>query len=77
MTEDFSSAPLVVDGVTVTPTWPWSREYRAEVAAGMRATGKTHVSAHDAEQRYVEWFAAKHGLTHHQARQRIKGGAAA
>ena len=35
MSEDFSNAPLTVDGVTVTPTWRWSTEYRASVAAAV------------------------------------------
>ncbi len=75
MTEDFSSAPLVVDGVTVQPTWRWSKQYRADVAAELRAMGESHLSSHDAERRYVAWYAAEHGLTLDEARAKVRGAA--
>ncbi len=73
MTEDFSSAPLVVDGVTVQPTWRWSKQYRADVATELRAMGESHLSSHDAERRYVAWYAQEHGLGLEDARARVKG----
>lgn len=71
MSKDFSDAPLTVNGVTVKPAWAWSREYRAEVAEGMRQSGSSDLSAKDRERRYVEWFAAKNDLTEHQARKKL------
>ena len=73
---DFSSAPLTVDGVTVNPTWPWSKEYRASVAAELRRATKGDLSPREIKARYVAWYAEKHGLTLHQARVKIEGAAA-
>ena len=73
MAEDFSDAPLTVDGVTVKPSWPWSREYRAQVAAELRATSKSSLPPGEAERRYVEWYAQKHDLSVKEARLRVKG----
>ncbi len=76
MSQDFSDAPLTVDGITVTPTWAWSKQYRAEVADNMRLTGKSHIPPHERAGFYVQWYAEKHGLTMAGARQKIKGCAA-
>ena len=75
MTQEFSDAPLTVDGVTVKPTWAWSKQYRASVADSMRRTGTSDISPGEREQFYVEWYAAKHGLTHSQAWRKIEKGA--
>lgn len=75
MSEDFSDAPLTVNGITVKPTWPWSREYRASVAESIRRTGQTDLSPKERARRYVEWYAVKNGLTYQQARQKIMGAA--
>ncbi len=74
MSKDFSDAPLTVNGVTVKPKWKWSAQYRAEVADSMRQSGKNDLSPEDAEQRYVEWYAEKNGLTHDEARAQIFDG---
>ncbi len=71
MGKDFSNAPLTVDGVTVNPTWAWSTEYRASVAAELRHATKGDLSPEETEHRYVEWYADKHGLSLKQARLRI------
>ncbi len=73
MTEDFSSAPLVVDGVTVTPTWRWPKEYRATVAAELRRATNGDLAPEETERRYVAWYAAEHGLSLEAARVRVKG----
>ena len=73
MSKDFSDKPLTVDGVTVKPTWAWSREYRAQVTQQLRALGQTHVEASEAEGRYVEWYAQENQLTLDEARAKIKG----
>ncbi len=73
MTKPVSDAPLTVNGVTETPTWPWSKEYRAHVADTMRQNGKTHLGAGEADQRYVDWYAERHGVSVEVARQRIEG----
>ena len=72
MTDDFSDAPLTVDGSTVKPGWDWSNWYRDEVAENLRASGKSHVSDHDAEQRYIDWYADQHGLPRDEAQRRVK-----
>ena len=72
MSRDFSDAPLTVEGVTVKPTWPWSKQYRAEVAEGMRENGQSHLSTRDVKQRYVEWYAVENGLSEHQARKKLR-----
>ena len=72
MSKDTSDAPLTVDGVTVKPTWPWSKQYRAEVAEGMRQSGRGDLSVEEAEQRYVEWYAENNGMTEEEARHKIK-----
>ena len=56
MTKDFSDAPLIVDGITIKPTWAWSKQYRAAVAEGMRKTGHSDLSPYETERRYVEWY---------------------
>lgn len=71
MTQDFSDAPLTVNGITVKPTWPWSKTYRAEVAEGMKQSGKGDLSPKETERRYVEWYADQHGLSLSQAREKI------
>ena len=71
MTQDFSDQPLVIDGVTVKPTWPWSKEYRAEVAASMRQNGRSDLSPKERERRYIEWYAVENGLTYHQANKKL------
>ena len=73
MAEDFSDAPLTVDGVTVKPGWPWSREYREQVAAELRATSKSSLLPGEAERRYIDWYAQEHGLSPAEARLRVKG----
>ncbi|KKK85007.1 hypothetical protein LCGC14_2777610 [marine sediment metagenome] len=73
MSKDFSDAPLTVNGVTVKPTWLWSKRYRAEVAESMRQNGKSHLRTGEADQLYVEWYADQHGLTETEARRRIEG----
>jgi len=73
---DFSSAPLTVDGVTVNPTWPWSKEYRASVAAELRRATKCDLSPEETERRYVAWYAQEHGLSLDEARAKVKGEAA-
>jgi hypothetical protein len=73
MSRDFSDAPLTVNGITVKPTWPWSKQYRNEVAEGMRQNGSSHLRAGEADQRYVKWYADQHGLTEAAARRHIKG----
>ncbi len=73
MSKDFSDAPLTVNGVTIKPTWHWSAQYRAEVAEGMRQSGKGSLSIVETEQRYVAWYADKNGLTEAEARRRVKG----
>ncbi len=73
MSQDFSDAPLTVAGITVKPTWRWSAQYRAEVAEGMRQAGKGSLSIVETEQRYVEWYADRHGLTEAEARRRVEG----
>ena len=72
MTQDFSDEPLVVDGITIRPTWPWSREYREHVAEGMRAAGRPELSEKGRESRYIDWYAANYGLTTSDARQRVE-----
>lgn len=76
MSEDFSRAPLKVDGVTVQPTWAWSKEYRASVAAELRRATRSDLSPEEIECRYVAWYAQEHGLTFHEAREKVKGAAA-
>lgn len=71
MSQDFSDAPLTVDGITVRPDFPWSTNYRAHVAAQMREGGTSHLPASEREDRYVEWYADANGLTLEQARERI------
>ena len=73
MAEDFSSAPLTVDGVTVNPTWPWSKEYRASVAAELRRATKGDLSPEETERRYVKWYAQEHGLSLDVARVKVRG----
>ena len=73
MGEAFSSAPLTVAGVTVNPTWPWSKEYRAEVAAELRRATKGDLSPEETERRYVAWYAEEHGLSIEAARTKVKG----
>ena len=72
MTKDFSDAPLTVEGVTVKPTWPWSKQYRAEVAENMRLQGYSHIPPDEVACRYVEWYANKYGLTHKEVRKRLR-----
>ena len=68
MTKAFSDAPLTVNGITIKPKWKWSAQHRAEVAESMRQGGKSHLGWREAEQRYVQWYADRHGLTIQQAR---------
>ncbi len=75
MTKDFSDAPLTVNGITVQPKWQWSAQHRTDVADSMRQNAHSHLGWREAEQRYVEWYADKYGLTIDDARQRIEGGA--
>ena len=71
MSKDCSNAPLTVNGVTVKPTWPWSKQYRAEVAESMKQSGKGDLSPVEREGRYVAWYADQHGLSLSQAREKI------
>ncbi len=73
MSQDFSDSPLTVHGVTVQPTWPWSKQYRAVVAESMRRINRTDLSPEEAERRYIEWYAEKNGLTYQQAREKFDG----
>ena len=73
MGEDFSDAPLTVNGVTVNPTWPWSKEYRLHVADGMRRTGRSDLSPKEIKARYVAWYAQEHGLGLDEARAKVRG----
>ena len=73
MAQDFSDAPLTIDGVTVKPNWPWSARYRAEVADELRNATRGDLSIEETEQRYVSWYATEHGLSVKTARLRIKG----
>lgn len=66
-----SVKPLTVEGVTVTPTWPWSPEYRAHVKAEM-SSSRYALPPGEAAQRYIEWYAAEHGLSKEQARAKIE-----
>lgn len=72
MSNDFSDAPLTVAGVTVKPTWPWSPASRAEVAEGMRQSGKGDLTPKEIERRYVAWYADQHGLSLKRAREKIE-----
>lgn len=71
MSKDFSAEPLTVDGVTVKPTWPWSTQYRAEVAESMRQNVRYGLPTEETERRYVAWYADQHGLTLKRAREKI------
>ena len=73
MSADFSDAPLTVDGVTETPTWKWSTEYRATVAAELRRATLGDLTPQETERRYVAWYAAQHGLSIEDARAKIRG----
>ncbi len=73
MSKDFSNAPLVVDDVTIKPTWPWSRQYRAEVTSWIRASARSSISPEESGARYAAWYAEEHGLTLKEARERIEG----
>ncbi len=73
MTQNFSDAPLTVDGVTVKPTWKWSSTYRARVADELQRTTKSDLDLMQAESRYIAWYAQEHGLTLDAARVRVKG----
>ena len=72
MSKDFSAAPLTVNGTTVKPKWRWSAQHRAEVAEGMRQNSQSDIPPVEAERRYVEWYAAKHGLSIDVARRRVE-----
>ena len=72
MTQDFSDAPLIIDGITVKPKFRWSKQYRDHVAETMRATGKTDISESERNLRYIKWYAEKHELTRDEARRRVK-----
>ena len=72
MTQDFSDAPLIIDGITIKPKFRWSKQYRADVAEGMRATGQTDISESERESLYIKWYAEKHELTRDEARRRVK-----
>ena len=72
MTQDFSDAPLIIDGITVKPKFRWSKQYRADVAETMRATGQTDISESERESLYIKWYAAKNGLTRDEAKRRVK-----
>lgn len=76
MSKEFSDAPLTVNGITVRPSWPWSKEYRAEISASMRQAVSGALPLEERERRYVEWYAAQNGLTHEQARRKIMQGGA-
>lgn len=71
MSNDFSDAPLTIDGVTVKPTWPWSPAYRAVVAENMKQSRRSRFSPGGIATLYIEWYADQHGLTHEQAREKI------
>ena len=73
MAQDFSDAPLRVNGVTIKPTWAWSPQYRAEVANELRNATKGGFSPEEAEDRYIDWYARTHALDLIEARLRIKG----
>jgi hypothetical protein len=72
MTQDFSDAPLRVNGITIQPKSPWSAQYRAHVADNMCLVGRRDLSPEEIEERYIIWYAGKNGLTLNQARQRVK-----
>lgn len=71
MSDDFSTEPLTVNGITVQPKWPWSKEYRAEVARQIRASGRSDVLPRDRERQYLEWYARRHGITPKEARKTL------
>ena len=73
MTQDFSDAPLRVNGVTVKPNWDWSAQYRAEVADELRNATRGDLSPEEVEHRYIAWYAQEHGLSPAEARLRVKG----
>jgi hypothetical protein len=69
--ETFSSAPLTVNGITITPKWPWSTWYRSWV----RQTWKHEPSRLDAYGRareYVRWLMQSRDWTEDQAREHIE-----
>lgn len=70
---EFSDEPLVADGVKIKPKWPWSRQYRREVAETLRAQGRNGIPSKVREHRYIEWYADKHGISWKEARKRIRG----
>ena len=72
MSNDFSDAPLKVNGITVKPAGPWSKQHRADVAEDMGKLQTSHLPPGEREYRYVKWYAAQHGLTFAEARQRVK-----
>ena len=72
MTDDFSDAPLTIDGITVQPKHRWSAGYRDHVAETMRATGQTDISESERESLYIKRYAEKHGLTRDEAQRRVK-----
>ena len=73
MAQDFSDAPLKINGVTVKPNWAWSPQYRAEVADELRNATKGDLSPEEVRDRYVTWYARQHGLSVKEARLRVKG----
>ena len=73
MAQDFSDAPLRVNGVTIKPNRAWSAQYRAEVADELRDATKGDLSPEEVEHRYVAWYAQEHGLSVKEARLRVKG----
>ena len=77
MTQDFSDAPLRVNGVTIKPNRKWSAQYRAEVADELRDATRGDLSPEEVEDRYVFWYAQEHGLSLTEARLKVKGGAPA
>ncbi len=76
MSKDFSNAPFTVNGITVRPSWAWSKEYRAEILASMRQAGSGALPPDEIERRYVKWYAAQNELTYEQAQKKIMQGAA-
>ncbi len=72
MSQDFSDAPLMVNGITVKPTWAWSKQYRAKIAKEMRQATQSDLSPKEIKRRYIEWYAVENGLTYHQARQKLQ-----
>lgn len=68
---DPSDKPLVVDGITVMPRWSWSPEFRGYFAQRLREFGRHDGSPGERARAYIEWLAAKRGITRDDALARI------